>query len=428
MTGKILKQMWHQRKINGWIFLELIIISFFLWKAIDPIYTITTLDNMDKGYNKENAFAAEMEARGTMEHEESIEDITKIVDGIKLNHMVEDASVTKKFSYPVSTSTTMVSYRSEESGDWIFLTLYSGYIPYAQPYLNITGYTDANTGKTPAINREIPAENICYLSSMAAAQLFPDKSNPVGKKVWTRRDTLTVAGVINDVTAYYGTYTSLIINFEPLPESFIPALYNHMDIIIKLKDNADPDKFRKHFMENEMQNLRSGNCRIAGIKSFDEIYTDVRTEIGIAGQTKLQYMLSLFFIACAFLGIAGTIWMKCNRRRSEIGLLRAMGSTKAGILKMFFTESAILVTLSYMIALIPLAAITLNSNEFMLSSDYLNLTIDNTSPYLYKRFLPHFGIVTILTYATLVGTAFLGTYITVHKYSTQQPSQALREE
>ena len=165
-----------------------------------------------------------------------------------------------------------------------------------------------------------------------------------------------------------------------------------------------------------------------GNKSFDEIYTDVRTEIGIAGQTKLQYMLSLFFIACAFLGIAGTIWMKCNRRRSEIGLLRAMGSTKAGILKMFFTESAILVTLSYMIALIPLAAITLNSNEFMLSSDYLNLTIDNTSPYLYKRFFPHFGIVTILTYATLVGTAFLGTYITVHKYSTQQPSQALREE
>ena len=99
MTGKILKQMWHQRKINGWIFLELIIISFFLWKALDPIYTITTLDNMAKGYNKENAFAAEMEARGTMEHEESIEDITKIVDGIKLNHMVEDASVTKKFSF-----------------------------------------------------------------------------------------------------------------------------------------------------------------------------------------------------------------------------------------------------------------------------------------------------------------------------------------
>ncbi len=428
MSGKILKQMWYQRKQNSWIFIELIIISFFLWRAIDPLYTITTLNNLDKGYNKENAFAAYIHAREAMEQKESMEDITKIVDGIKLNHMVEDASVTTKFSYPVSTSTTMVSYRSQESEDWIFLARYSGYGSYAQPYLNIVGYTDANTGKTPAINREIPAENICYLSSMAAVQFFPDNSNPVGKKVWTRRDTLTVAGVINDVTAYYGTYVPLIINFEPLPENFQSALYNHMDIIIKLKDNVDPDKFRKHFMENEMQRLRTENCEITGIRSFDEIYADVRTEIGIDGQTKLQYLLSFFFIACAFLGIAGTIWMKCNRRRSDIGLYRAMGSTKRGILWMFYLESAILVTLANLIALIPLAAITLNNNEFMLSSDYLNLTIDNTSPYLYRRFLPHFGIVSLITYAILMGTAFIGTYITVHKYSNMQPSEALREE
>ena len=95
---------------------------------------------------------------------------------------------------------------------------------------------------------------------------------------------------------------------------------------------------------------------------------------------------------------------------------------------MFYTESATIVTLAYIIALVPLVAIILNNNEFMFSSEDFDTAIDNSSPYMYRRFLPHFGIVTLITYAILMGTAFLGTYITVHKYSNLQPSEALRDE
>lgn len=424
MIGKIFKQMWYQRKQNGWIFMEMVIISFFLWKAMDPIYILATFSNFDKGYNTENAFALKIE---TGEDEKSKDDIHKILNGVKLNPMVQEAAVTGIFTYPGSTSMRMSSYKSGKCAEWTYLTIYCGYDNLAQEYLSIIGYRDINTGDAPAINKAVPAGTICYLSKMAASQLFPDNSNPVGQKIWSHRDTLTVAGVINDVTAYFGTYVPAIIKFESF-SGITGISYNSAEIILKLKDNANPEEFRKHFTENEMEKLRTENCRITEIRSLEDVYSDARTKMGIDGQTRLQYMLSFFFIACAFLGTAGTIWMKCNRRRSETGLYRAMGSTKKGILKMYFTESAVLVTAAYITALVPLAAIILYNNGFLYSNAIFDLTIDNTAPYLYKRFLPHFGIVTLITYAILMGTAFTGTYITVRKYSNMQPSQALREE
>ena len=33
-------QLWNQRRQNGWIFVELVVVSFFLWTVIDPIYVL----------------------------------------------------------------------------------------------------------------------------------------------------------------------------------------------------------------------------------------------------------------------------------------------------------------------------------------------------------------------------------------------------
>lgn len=417
----ILKQMWVQRKENGWIFLEMAIISFFLWKAMDPIYTIVTMHNFNKGFNTEKALAIDVDISMDEETQEALDGVA---EAIKLNPMVQDAAITGVFSFPGSTARSLYSIDSEQCPEWIGMTTYLGFANYAQNYMNIVGYRDINTGMPPVIDAGIPVENICYISRMAAAKLFPDGSNPVGQKVSRGGGgSFTVAGVIEDVTPSFGTYEPVIIWFEP----FLEKMYS-VNAIVKLKENADEVLFRKSFMENDAAKLSTEKCRIRGIKSFGDIYTENRIMIGVDGQMRLQYILSFFFIACAFLGIAGTIWMKCNRRRSEIGLYRAMGSTKRGILGMFFLESAILVTLAYLVALVPLAAIILGNNEFLYSNIMFDLSIDNTSPYLYKRFLPHFGIVSLITYAILMGTAFIGTYITVHKYSNLQPSEALREE
>ena len=57
MIKIIRHQLWNQRRQNGWIFVELVIVSFFLWTVIDPIYVLTSNLALDPGYDEERAYA-----------------------------------------------------------------------------------------------------------------------------------------------------------------------------------------------------------------------------------------------------------------------------------------------------------------------------------------------------------------------------------
>ena len=56
MIRTILHQLWNQRRQNGWIFLELLVVSFFLWTVIDPIYVLLANRAIDRGYNPEGLY------------------------------------------------------------------------------------------------------------------------------------------------------------------------------------------------------------------------------------------------------------------------------------------------------------------------------------------------------------------------------------
>ena len=42
--------------MNGWIFIELVIVSFFLWTVIDPIYILTADKLIASGYDAHNRY------------------------------------------------------------------------------------------------------------------------------------------------------------------------------------------------------------------------------------------------------------------------------------------------------------------------------------------------------------------------------------
>lgn len=425
MREKIFKQMWFYRRQNSWIFLEMIIISFFLWKAVDPIYSLGSINSLDKGYNPDRAFLIDLTIKGS-EKMKVMESLDRIMDAMMLDPMIEKTAIVNRGMNSGTSIKTTMRCKSDKTDKWVMLGWDRVHQNHAQNYLDIVEYRDVDTGLPPVIDRSIPIGGICFITKEAAAKLFPDGSNPVGQKLYVSEKVKPiVAGVIDDVMTSFGTYNPFVIHF-PCSDSYnIPEAYQ---IIVKTKVGVDPERFKSSFVKNQMLKLSDENITVIGAESLEQVYSNARASMGVDGQIRLQCMLSFFFIACAFLGIAGTIWMKCNGRRSEIGLYRALGSTKRGVLKMFCTESATLVTIAYLIALVPLAIIILGNNHFMFTTEHFDTTIDNTSPYLYKRFLPHFAIVSLITYAILMGTAFIGTYITVHKYSNIQPSEALRDE
>ena len=50
MLQVIFRQLWNQRRMNGWIFMELLIVSFFLWVVLDPICVLNSTKKIDPGY------------------------------------------------------------------------------------------------------------------------------------------------------------------------------------------------------------------------------------------------------------------------------------------------------------------------------------------------------------------------------------------
>lgn len=45
----ILHQIWNQRHQNFWIWLELALLSVFMWLAVDPLFTMTCITQVPRG-------------------------------------------------------------------------------------------------------------------------------------------------------------------------------------------------------------------------------------------------------------------------------------------------------------------------------------------------------------------------------------------
>ena len=62
MFQNILHQLWNQRRQNGWILLELIAVTFFLWTVIDPVCVLTGNRLIAPGFESEGRYVLELEA------------------------------------------------------------------------------------------------------------------------------------------------------------------------------------------------------------------------------------------------------------------------------------------------------------------------------------------------------------------------------
>ena len=56
MVKTIFNQLWNQRKMNFWIFLELLAVSIFLWLVLDPVYVLNVNKQTPRGYESEGRY------------------------------------------------------------------------------------------------------------------------------------------------------------------------------------------------------------------------------------------------------------------------------------------------------------------------------------------------------------------------------------
>lgn len=436
MLKIILHQLWNQRRQNGWIFFELLLVGFFLWTVIDPLAVLVGTKCIPNGYESDHRYVVRLNAydqSNTLYNQEFADDsigtatYVRIMDELRQMPEVESYAIVTGASFPNSSSFNggslwpdSVSQKKNEGRIGI---QYYTYVASDESNLFKTyGIKDANTGGEVNVSED--SYEKLFISEYIAKQIF-GTTNVVGKKVsFGSREEVEIAGVFQNYKHREYEYPAPTVVEMTRRMGKGPYLHWRFLFTLKLKDGVDCEAFEKRFHEEVAPLLKQGNFYLHSLTPFKRLADEFAQQSGTTNKLRLQYALAAFALFSVFLGMLGTFWIRCNARRQEIGVMRSMGASKQSILFQFLLEAALLVTIAYLLIIGPLAGYM--STEGMYSA-IGNSGVKDTA-YWMNRPVAHFVVVSVISYLVLLLTALIGTYIPVYKSSNILPADALRDE
>ena len=424
MIPHILKQLWAKRRANAWIMLELILVTFFLWGVLDPVYVLLSNRALPDGYDANNVLRLYVgqydssHSRFRAEHDTDSarrEDFLRIYRMVKEYPGVEYAAITCNTQYPLSQSmSSQTYYRDTLKSDALLMNFY-----HDGDYFHVFRIHDINTGSIPETRN--PAERSIYLSQKMATNLFPEGS-ATGKQVHKGDSTnlFTVAGVVPDLKFRPGDeprateYTPM----ENFPASEFPW---SAQVCFRIREGLSSPVFAEQFKQELTQRMSVGNLYFLNLTNFDVIRANISYEAGDTNKLRLQAGLALFFLICTFLGIAGNFWVRADARRAEIGLRMALGAGRKRILTEFFMESWLLTTVAWLIGILAVL-------QRVYFTGFAEGFWQSNPAYLHNQFVPHFLIVSAIVYVFMLFITFMGTWIPASRAAKTEPANALHEE
>ena len=437
MLKNIIKQVWNQRRMNGWILLELIIAGFFLWTVVDPVYMLAVQHFTPKGYEEEGRFVLQLSAYGqnsskrdtTVTHEHQQAAFQQIVRQVNNCPEVESVVLVRNSSFPNGGSWSGTQLYADtiqaKEGKYVHAQLYD-YNNFEEGNIFKTyGMKDALTGGDVVVPEDAATRGLYFVSEGFAKHMF-GTIDVVGKKIYTWSGNFTeIAGVFKDFKHR---------DFEPayplvvtINNGFYDTPYMHYMYLVafKLKDGVDAEAFEERFMKEEAPHMEIANFYCTGFRSFESQRKEYAEQNGVYNLIRLKLSLAIFTLMCIFLGMVGTFWIRCNARRQEVGLMRSLGATQRNIVARFLFESALIVTVAFVVSLIALVHYAMEGNMTLIEgAGELRFAC---IPWLLED-TPRFCMVSLITYLILLLIALVGTIIPVRRAANVLPADALRDE
>lgn len=194
-----------------------------------------------------------------------------------------------------------------------------------------------------------PENSVVIISQHLAQEIFPDES-AVGKTLYKGAMPLTVVGIVEQMVSPWSDsdrFNHAI---------FVPTIVKEGSINYLVRTGKDDRYF---IMSSLIEKLRAlDNTRlVVDENTMEKIkgksYADDYAMIKI-----LMVVIAMLILVNA-LGIFGLTTFWVNQRRKQIGIRRALGSTKAGIMRYFMLENLVLVIVA---ALLGTVLVYLNSS------------------------------------------------------------------
>lgn len=417
MLNHIIKQIWKNRRANGWIFAELVLVTAILWQIADSTYVDTRIYYQPLGYDIENVWFFQLEslnknASGYVNNANGASDLIRLREQIIQHPMVENAcfafysspySFGSTFSglYPVEGDTLAAQNRSFQARQVSF------------DYFDVFRIKDTE-GRAITPEQLAGAEKSIVISQDMERLFFPNQ-RATGRKVSEdKTETMPIVAVCNPIRENDYKKSSPCF-FRCLNEQMVISFAEYFghtsaELSVRMKKPLTQEEMNQLLIEMG-DRLTSNNLYVYSAKEIKEqrkvIISDTQDN------AKKQNALILFVLINVFFGIIGTFWLRTQARKEEIGLRSALGSSKQGIRYYLYAEGLCLLVLTIPFTLI-----------YMVNLFYFDIPDTYRLSYSTTRFLLTFGI----TYLLIGCMIMLGICLPARKASAMQPAEALHYE
>ena len=354
MIHSILHQIWNQRRSNGWLFAELLIVFTLMWYCVDVLYGFAHAERQPKGYDLEHVYKIRISCNPTQivpcTSEDSLQTfwfkpMEEVLRRIRQYPAVESAATwlgtdtyTRGRVYQGYTTDsvhvveTTVRYVSPEYFDVMRIPLLQG---------NVSDWNSTASPLPAVVTRDL-ADSLFQTSAGAVGREFLDYYSG-GLRY---RVSAVCALQKTDDYARYGPFV-----LTPFPGWFYEDQYLPF-ISLRIRPEADTDNFAARFYQDMMSQLQVAPFYLFDIQSYKDQKIERDAAEGITPYIRSARLIVIFFVFNVFIGLMGTFWFRTRHRRSEIALRMAMGSSRRKVMVYFLSEGIMLLLMAAVPALV----------------------------------------------------------------------------
>jgi predicted permease len=247
------------------------------------------------------------------------------------------------------------------------------------------------------------------LNQSAARGLFGSE-NPVGKRVAQDRTSYEVVGMVHDLKSGIATAAPSSVMYLPLTRrDFASPPAGGMTIMVRTSAATDA----MTGIRREIAAI-DPNLALFDVRTLDEFFDITKSYMRVA--LNIYGGIGMFGLVLAAIGLAGVTGYAVARRRKEIGIRMALGSSKGQVLWLVLREGTVLIVvgtaLGFMGAVAMVKGLSSLANMF---ADAFQFGVND------PRLL-------IGAPVLLAALAMLACYIPARKSAQIDPLKALREE
>lgn len=418
MIRHILKIIQAQFRSNLWILAELMVVFVALWVMTDYYITQRTLFNRPVGFNTDRVYKVALSIRSEDSpqfvvypegSEEPKQNFDRIVERIRLHPDVEAVGLSM-YSLPYISSMSVRGLRKDSVEYWN-IRQYN----VNPDYFRVFDIHTANGGSPDELARQLGKPGLIISSNLA--EDFFNRTNVLGEELISEKDTMKIIALTEPVRSdeYNDNLPYAWFNLMELPrDGIVPEnTCIQIQVTFRIRPNVETAGFEERFMKEMRHQLQAGNFWVSDVQSYNDIREQFLEKTSNSSGQQVISSVMLFLLVNVFLAVIGSFWFRVNRRKEELGLRMAMGSSRTGLLRFTVTESLLLLTLA------ALPALFICGN--LMYADLVSASAAD------ERLLRFFEV-SLITWLLLAFIIVLGVWYPAQKAAHIAPADALRAE